>query len=178
MSRYNQDRRGNPFVEADRQSVENKIYEGHKVFRVRSRILLHVEEISGEFDREKWEWSTLYFSHPSFDDLDVNEFKGTKARNLIFDYYDGQQENGVVNYYEHTLTIPIVEKYDNNNVAQLPLQGESYKVRMLKNIKDVELKLVKNQCLFDYLCYKIVGKPGFEDYTRKQIFKEFGNKLP
>ena len=176
MSRYNQDRRGNPFVEADRQSVENKIYEGHKVFRVRSRILLHVEEISGEFDREKWEWNILYFSHPSFDDLDVNEFKGTKARNLIFDYYDGQRENGVVNYYEHTLTIPIVEKYDNNNVAQLPLQGESYKVRMLKNIKDVELKLVKNQCLFDYLCYKIVGKPGFEDYSRDKLYKELGKK--
>ena len=159
MSRYNQRRRGNPFVEADKQSIENKIYEGRKVFRVRSRILLHVEEISGELDREKWEWNTLYISHPSFDDLDANQFKGQKARNLIFEYYDGQQENGVVDYYEHTLSIPVVEKYDNNNISQLPLQGETYQVRMLKNIKDVELKLVKNQCLFDYLCYKIVGKP-------------------
>ena len=172
MAVYRALERGNPFVEPDRISIEDAINNGHKVFRVRTRVMLHVEEISGEAGGDYWDWSTFYFSHTNFDHMSTYEFENQCVDVLIDQYYAGQEENGIVDHFMHTLTIHSVEKYDNNNINDLPLLGESYRVKMLKNIQDVDLKSTTNQCFWKYFCYKILGSPGFEKYTYRQLWDE------
>ena len=122
-------RRFNPFVEADRQSITDRTNAGHSVFHVRTRILLDVEEISGEGEGEKWEWNNFYFSHPSLDHLTPVQFMA-RIDEFVSMYYEGQQENGVMNFYLGTMTVHGgVTKYDNTNIQNLPLQGETYKTR-------------------------------------------------
>ena len=51
-------KRGNPFVEPDIESLRDRTNEGHSVFRVRTRIMIMIEEISGDEGGEFWDWST------------------------------------------------------------------------------------------------------------------------
>ena len=163
--------RGNPFVEPDMQSARDRTNQGHSVFRVRTRVMLHVEEISGEEGGDYWDWSTFFFSSHEFDHMTTQEFEN-QVDELVDAYYDGQRENGIVDHYMHTMTIHSVQKYDNTNINNMPLLGETYRVRMLKNITDIDVKLELNQCFWKYFCYKILGSVGFEDYTIKQLWDE------
>ena len=172
MAGHNGRESRDPFIEADRESVANEINTGNTVFRIRSRILLDVEEISGREFAQKWEWQVLYVGEPRYNNLTAQQFEDNHAGDFVIDYYNRQEENGVVTVYPQSLTIWSVERYDNTNVAQLPLAGNSYQVRMLKNIKDVELILQKGECLFEYVCYKMRGL-----YTRKELYEAFGAKV-
>lgn len=164
--------RGNPFVEPDMDSIHDRTNEGNSVFRVRTRIMLNVEEISGEAGGDFWDWSTFYFSDRNFDDLSEVEFERRCVDELIEAYYSGQAENGIKDYYMHTLTIYSVQKYDNTNIHNMPMMGETYRVRMLKGVQDVHLQLEVNQCFWKYFCGKVLRSPGFEDYSILQLWKE------
>ena len=166
--------RFNPFVEADMESLRNETNAGHKIFRVHARVYIDVEEISGEGPGAMWTHEWFYFSNARFDHLDAFEFERQHADHCIEMYYEGQRENGVVQLYANTISITRVEVYDNSNVEDIPLQGETYKTRLLRFVNVKEFITEKNKCLFDYICYKVLGTPGFVNgWSRSRMIKEF-----
>ena len=165
--------RGNVFV-YNREGADNAVAEGHSVFRIRSRTYIDVEEISGRQFDSMWKWETLYISNKAYDDYTADEFKDEIAGNLVDQYYQGQKENGVISVHGDTIQIYKVGKYDNRNINNIPLQGETYQIRLMKNINSKNIKTQKNKCLYDYLCYKIIKHKRFKGYTRKRILNELG----
>ena len=178
MSQQNEVHRGNTFVENDRESIENEINEGHSVFRIRANTFILVEEISGQGAGNMWDWQTFYVSRPQYDNLSADDVKRDHADDLVGQYYNGQQENGVVDIQWESIHIHSVEKYDNNNIANLPLRGETYKTRAIKGLNDIQILTKNGHCLFEYLLHKIINHPGFHDYNRKKLLEEFeGNTV-
>ena len=176
MARQNEQIRGNPFVSGDKSEIENAIHEGHQVFRVWAKAHIEVEEISGEEEQSIWQHITLYFSHRNFDHLTTDEFEEQYAVQLIDDYYDGQRENGTHYHHSEDLLIRSVDKYDNNNINDIPLRGKTYRHRLLDNINTTELVLRDGKCFFDYLCYMICKHANFKGYTPKQLKTELKGK--
>ena len=93
MAGHNGRESRDPFIEADRESVANEINTGNTVFRIRSRILLDVEEISGREFAQKWEWQVLYVGEPRYNNLTAQQFEDNHAGDFVIDYYNRQEEN-------------------------------------------------------------------------------------
>ena len=163
------------FSKFDEEGVTDQIHSGRSVFKIKASTYVTFMEISGEKMKEGWDWQTFYVSDKTMDNLTADEVKEELAAQQVMDYYEGQRENGIVDIDTNKIDIYNVEKYDNINIDELDFGGETYRVKLLKDINTKEFILQNNQCFFDYLCYKTRKVPNFKGYSRKRLLKELGS---
>ena len=144
-TKVNVSKRFKMFSELDEEGVTSEIHSGRSVFKIKAATYVTFIEISGEKMKEGWDWQTFYVSDKTMDHLTAEEVKEELAAQQVADYYEGQKENGIVEIDFDKIDIYNVEKFDNANIDQLDFGGETYRVKLLKDINTKNIILQDNE---------------------------------